>query len=350
MRNRLYVFALGLGIAFAHPAAGQSRPSPDCTSDPSPVFPAPFTDLDAIDRMLPPAVISGERFKNRSYVWIKTDGDGNAPEVPVFAPADAVVTGITYFLQPMNRRDGSVAMVEQYILRLEVSCEVQIRFDHMDRLSPPLAAVAPATPAADTRNAEVRVRVPVAAGDLLAHTAGTIVAHNWDIIVANTTVTRAFANPNRYAAAGDLQWLLRTDCAFDYAPPALRARYYALLVDVAADAESCFVMPDTPGAAAGGWFRAPFDPADQFGDPGWAVAIAALNGQVRVQGPGWHVWVSPGAATWADPRIVTGEHCYEGQGGFAWLRILGDGDSMEVANGDGNCPNVMPGGAVTVFR
>ncbi|MDA1132765.1 MAG: hypothetical protein O2905_06035 [Proteobacteria bacterium] len=350
MRIPLVAVAVGLWIAFAAPAAGQSRPSPDCRSDPAPMFSAPFTDLDAIKQILPPAVISGERFKNRSYVWIRTDADGDAPEVPVFAPTDAVVTGITYFLQPMNRRDGSVAMVDQYILRLEVSCEVQIRFDHMDRLSPPLAAVAPAVPVEDTRNAEVQVRVPVAAGDLLAHTAGTIVAHNWDIIVANSTVTREFANRQRYAVAGDLQWLLRTDCAFDYAPPALRAQYYALLVDVAADADGCFVMPDTPGAVAGGWFRAPFDPADQFGDPGWALAIATTNGQVRVQGPGWHVWVSPDAATWTDPRTVTGEHCYAGQGGYAWLRISADGDRMEVAHGGGGCPRSMPGGAVTVFR
>ena len=79
------------------PAGDRASPAPtseaDCTSDPAPVFSHHYTDLDQVDFINPTIVTSGNWLKNRQYHKVVTDAQNNAPEVPLYAPADAVVRG-----------------------------------------------------------------------------------------------------------------------------------------------------------------------------------------------------------------------------------------------------------------
>ena len=104
-------------------------------------------------------------------------------------------------------------------------------------------------------------------------------------------------------------------------------------------------------AAAGGWFLRPVSEyPPNAGDAGWAMAVGKADGQVRVQGLGWHVWVDAGTGTWREPGDVTGEHCFAGRGNYAWLRLGDGGASIEVARGDGGCPGAMPRSREVFYR
>lgn len=80
----------------------QGRDRQGCASDPSPPLTAPITDLSKIETILPPFVISGDRFKSRSYVSIGRDATGEFYEVPVYAPTDSKLMSITYYVEPMQ--------------------------------------------------------------------------------------------------------------------------------------------------------------------------------------------------------------------------------------------------------
>ena len=134
---------------------GPRGPTAACESNPSPTFTTPFTDMSMIQAILPPAVISGERFKNRSYISIAQDVDGAFFEVPIYAPVDSTLVSITYFAQPGIDANDRQILMELYVLDFQVSCEVHYGFDHVDRLVGAAGAAAPSEPAADTRDAAV---------------------------------------------------------------------------------------------------------------------------------------------------------------------------------------------------
>ncbi len=335
---------------------GRGEGGGGCESNPNPTFTTAFTDLTKIQSILPPIVISAERFKNRSYISIAQDGDGGFFEVPIYAPADSTLKSITYFTQPaLDDRDREILM-ELYVLEFQVSCEVTFGFDHVDRLVGAIADVAPVEPAKDTRDAAVAVNVPVKAGDLIGYTRGTPRAHNWDFVVINqanaSTNANGFANPARYQTQGDLQSLAAGACGYDYFPAEIRSQFYALLDGLTEDAESCFGNPDEPGTVAGGWFAGKLEDREpgQF-DPGWAVAIGTAYDEIRINTLGSSVRIAPGSATYLDPRTVTTEHCYQSSQSreYAYVKLVSPME-LGLALGQGGCPDQMPARFQTYYR
>ena len=327
-------------------------PGTACESNPNPTFTTSFTDLAMIQAILPPAVISGERFKNRSYISIARDAACEFFEVPIYAPVDSTLVNITYFTQPAMDANDRQILMELYILDFQVSCEVHYGFDHVDRLVGAVGAVAPPEPAPDTRDAAVYVTVPVKAGQLIGFTRGTPRARNWDWIVTNQAATNVFANPERYRTEGDLQTLAAGACGYDYFPTAIRSQFYALLFGLTDEAESCFGVPDEPGAIAGGWFDqrlADRDPGDF--NPGWAVAIGTAYDQIRINTIDGSVRIDPGAPTYLDPRTVTSQHCYysDRSGAFAFVELVSPVE-LNLALGNGRCPDQMPNRFQTYYR
>ena len=127
------------------PSVATALPSGEaCTSNPAPVFTHHYTDLDQIDFINPTIVTSGNWLKNRQYHKVVTDAQNNAPEVPVYAPVDAVATGVTYYLGRMVAWHGTSFDLAQYDLRFRVSCELTYGFDHVSRLAEPFALDRPA--------------------------------------------------------------------------------------------------------------------------------------------------------------------------------------------------------------
>ena len=309
----------------------------------------------------PPIVISGNRFKARSYVWIGRDEDDQVYEVPVYAPVDSTLTGITFHLATMTDERGISVDLEQYVLSFEVSCEVSYGYDHISRLAEKYAALSPATASRTTRDAERQVSEPVKAGELIGYTTGTAAAHNWDFVFTNSSRGNEFVNQERYEHTGDLQRLLAGDCPYDYYGELMKIQYYALLSGGPSgriEGESCQVSHDVPGTISGGWFREPFSTETSHPHiPGWALAVGSwAGGQVRINSEETAVWVSPGQPTYADPRGVTTEHCYEHAGRpdepaikFVYLKLVSDTE-IAVVFGEGGCPPQLPEGFQVYYR
>lgn len=339
----------------------QDRDRQGCTSDPSPLLTAPITDLSKIEVILPPFVISGDRFKSRSYVSIGRDANGEFYEVPVYAPIDSKLMSITYYVEPMQNEQGEWLDVEQYSLDFQVSCEVSYGFDHLWRLAEDVAALAPTEPARSTRG-DFRLATPLSmqAGELIGYTTGTIQAHNWDFVFSNSSRRNSFANQERYEYTGDLGNLLIGDCPYDYYDEEVRGAYYALLdgLDAMSEGGGCLRHRDVPGTIAGGWFSEPFVKESVVGpEPGWALAVGTSSDeQVRVNAEGRSLRVNAGQPTYVDPKLVTSEHCYEQRpnptappSAFVYLKLLSDAE-LALAFGDGSCPQQLPAGHQTYHR
>ncbi|MDA1189711.1 MAG: hypothetical protein O2854_08575, partial [Chloroflexi bacterium] len=184
-----------------------------------------YTDLSLIEMINPTIVTSGNWLKNRQYHKIVTDTGNNAPEVPVYAPADAVAIEVTHYLATMMPWTGEPYESSQYDIRFQASCEVFFWFDHLTRLAEPFASLAPAEGVRDTRGAAVSMSVPVEGGQLIGWTTGTDPAHVWDFILTDARQAVVFANQERYEKSGDLQNLLHTACPYDYYGPEMRQEF-----------------------------------------------------------------------------------------------------------------------------
>ena len=335
------------------PTSAEDTGSQGCISDPNPEFTAPITDLGKIDFIIPPMVISGNRFKSRSYVWIGRDQSKQVYEVPVYAPVDSMLTGITFYVEPTRNERGEWVDVEQYSLSFEVSCEVSYGYDHILRLAENIAVGAPTIPAESTRDAALQMSPLVKAGDLIGYTTGTAAAHNWDFVFNNSSKRNEFVNQERYENTGDLQGLVAADCPYDYYSEDMRSEYYALLnggIGGMIEGAGCLISHDQPGTIAGGWFEQPFSRETSHPYiPGWALAVGTwANGDIRINDGETSVWVGPAEPTFVDPKSVTSEHCYEHSGPpdrpsarFVYLLLISDAE-LALAFGDGSCPEQLP--------
>ena len=295
-------------------------------------------------------------------MWIGRDQNNQPHEVPVYAPVDSKLTMVTFYIEPTHNEQGVLVDVEQYSLSFEVSCEVSYEYDHILRLAENIAAVAPSVPAESTRNTGLRQSLSVKAGDLIGYTTGTAGAHNWDFVFNNSSKRNEFANQERYENTGDLGGgVVTSDCPYDYHSEDVRNEYYSLLnggISGTIEGADCLISHDKPGTIAGGWFREPFlRGASHPYIPGWAIAIGTwANGQIRVNDGQTSVWVAPGQPTYADPKTVTSEHCYEHSGRsdqpparYVYLQLLSETE-LAVAFGEGSCPQQLPQGYRTYYR
>ncbi|MDA1226674.1 MAG: hypothetical protein O3A33_01760 [Chloroflexi bacterium] len=332
---------------------------PNCKSDPSPVLTSHITDLNTISNILPPSVISGNWYKNRSYLNIDAEYGTLAPSVPVYAPADSELIGITYYLQPMPDINGDWQDVPQYELRLSISCEVTYGFDHLSELATGVSEYAPEVPANTTRDAEKQVSISVKACDLMGYTTGTIVAHSWDFIFNNTTVQNSFANQERYEKTGDLRVLLYAECPYDYFEGDMGDEYRALFGGSngsAAEAD-CNTSFDVPGSIYGGWFQTPYVDQGEYGRADWGMTIALMpDGYLRINEEQVSVQLGPQDDSFTDPRTVTDEHCFvsaNGTGGLqgwhVFLKMLTP-DTMAATFNEGSCPKSLPDDHTVYYR
>ena len=304
-------------------------------------------------------VPSSNWLKNRSYFRIK-DNPAGAPregyEVPVYAPVDAVLTGITRYVESVTDHQGVVVDQDQFDLEFRVSCEVAFGFDHVAYLVGEAADVQPSVAVRDTRNAQKSVSVSVSAGDLIGYTKGTSGAHTWDFIMQNSTSDIRYANQERYETLGDLQKLRKAACPYDYYDQPLRSQYLALFGGWgggAVGADGCLGSPDVLGTVSGGWFATPFVAGpDQYIANWGAVVVLGADGTVEVNDGRRMIRTRPGDATHAEPATVTGEHCYQHMNRptrFAYLRLVSPME-LAIATGEGSCPATLPVDHTIVYR
>ena len=326
--------------------------TPDCVSNPNPVFTAHFTDVEKITSIIPPMTVSGNRIKGHAYVGIGTDQNNQVYDVPVYAPVDSRLITIGYFVEGEPVPPTEIGEVREYELEFEASCEVVYKYAHIRSLAPRIAAYAPSEPGAYLT---LETPLPVTAGEVVAYTTGTVQAHNWDFLVKNSSKHNQFTNQQRYEQ--ELRHLVSATCAFDYYPAEMRSAYYPLLVgDFTGTIEEpdCLILQEKPGTISGGWFHEPFSATAPFGtSTSWAVSIGMWENVIRVTSGVSHVWTYPEQTTYIDPRTVTSEHCYEHPGlppeRFVYLQLLSSTE-LAVAFGEGGCPLQLPAEYQVYYR
>lgn len=337
-------------------AQGGDGQASGCVSNPNPTFTVAHTDLDKVSFISPMIVPSGNWLKNRSYFVIKNDpSTGDAFNVPVHAPIDMVLTGITRYMESAMDHQGNLLEQDQLDLEFQVSCEVSIGFDHVKTLVGEGAEVTPAEAVWDTRDAQKQVRVEYQAGDLIGYTKGTSVAHTWDFIMESTLSTIQYANQERYETMGDLVRMRQAVCPYDYYEESIRAQYLALFggwAGLMTGATTCLGSPDVLGSIAGGWFGSPYA-GDAFMPADWALAVVhTADDRVEINDASNSVRTDGSHSTHMVPGLVTTEHCYQDYNTPAkhvYLKMLAV-DQVAYAFGQGTCPASFPSDSSIAYR
>ncbi|MBI4177347.1 MAG: hypothetical protein HY516_03175 [Candidatus Aenigmarchaeota archaeon] len=191
-------------------ASPNTQASLNCVNNTNPVFTADVTDTDTIKAVTPP-----RNEKTHSHIWIK-----GGKKVPVYAPVDAKLTAGSKYLE-----GGEL----NYLLFFDVSCEVEVKFDHLEELVPALAKLFPDPPKTDTRT-DYLTSVELKAGDLIGYTTGTPQANNWDFGVYNEAKLNHLNGKAGYA---ELDW--RAGCPYDYFEADKKKFYYSLFASKTGD-------------------------------------------------------------------------------------------------------------------
>lgn len=313
-----------------------------CTieSDPTARFTHPPTDLENISSISPPGSPIGGVIKPHSYIFNVGAPGQRFARVPVYAVADSVLTAISYYETPSGGGE--------YLMFFDVTCEISYKFDHISEVAPKIAAVAPTTPSqgsATTRTAPIEFK----AGEIVAYTVGAGGQGPWDFGAYDLTYVNKFANQERYER-GYMTQSIHTVCPYEYFGEPLRSQMLALL-----GTHGQKILPDIPcytterdviGAAAGAWFDSP---DLQFSDSVFSAALLAGD-FVGITGIGSDLRIAKGEPTWLDPAELTGSHCYSSNNQWSYIEIIGDGNTMKAAGGQGACPNTLPTGATTYYR
>lgn len=314
---------------------------PGCASNTNPIFTKAFTDLSTINALNPIGGIGGGS-PARGYIGVK-----EGMEAPIYAPTDATIRTIIN----VDRGIGK----GEYGVFLTVSCEVEILFDHIDRLSDRLLPYAPKTVTASTRtDGGTEPRIPIKAGELIGFSNGTELARTWDFLVTNYGRKNSYLVPKRW------QWdqAVYGSCPYDYFVEDLRLQYYAKLgkpsnTGLIKATECGNPSHDISGSASGGWFK-----GDNSTDTrGEYLAVAREFDEVMVAyrkdgnafanmqdvqagKPYFNVTDYSPAQYPAD--ITLGESiCYSGNGRWAYIR-LDTATQLSVAMGTGECPTGFP--------
>lgn len=316
-----------------------------CTHDANPTFDA-FTDNDKISVVVPPGSINSGEVKGHSYFRFDETliEDG---QVPIYAPADAhLVTGTWYAETP-----GAAG---EYIMFFQASCEVVYILDHITHPVAKVTALMPATPQSSTQSSNF-ARFPFfRKGELIGYDREYNGGYGGDLGVYNSGVTRQFANQARY----DYAWRsVHSDCPYPYFSDAMEAFFMARLAtnggDIVSGAPCRSAARDVAGALAGAWFANSDASAGHAGDK-MAIGIDIDGTTVDFQtGDGDRFRITDDNATFADPGLVTTEHCYADDTAGIFFFQLADASTLRYYHDAATfvCPAEFPSsGYATYYR
>ncbi len=305
----------------------------NCTSNPTPVFTAEFTDFDNLKQTAPiGAIIAGS--PGRAYVMVKGDAS-NRVMTPLYAPTDAKIISLVF----AKRDPNNPTAPGEYRLELQISCEVTFNFDHMDEVSDKIKPNAPTTPS-DRSNDLKYVSIPVKAGELVGYSNGTDLAGSFDLFLLNSTKTAPHINPNRW------RWeqTVTADCPYNYYTDLLKSKYYSIMR--AHDGRALTSVDcgnpshDVAGTVSGGWFQ------DKSSDTnGNWLEIGNQNGKVEInlRQNGFGVFSIRDYQSKIMPEGIRqgASICYADANKWLYLRLDED-TRLLVVKGTGTCPTAFP--------
>lgn len=296
------------------------------------IFTHEFTDLNLINHLgVIGAINAGS--SGRSYVAVKKSANGTYPFVPVYAPVNSTIVGITY------ARRGGPNTAGEYRLDIKAGCGIEYFFDHIDDVSDKIKELAPKEPADNTRTGAY-VSLPIETGELLGYTDGTPQAHTWDFSVMNMNKENYFINPSRWEWAQNKNAI----CPYDLFVDEIKNRYYealALWDGSKQEIPNCGkASHDVPGTLAGGWFQG--NAKDTQGN---RLVLGGLYSLVeliidRDSGPRFSIR-DYNFKKMPEEITIGNEICYSDGNNFAYLKLLSD-NKMITSIGNGNCPNSFP--------
>ncbi|MBI3413459.1 MAG: hypothetical protein HY051_05270 [Candidatus Aenigmarchaeota archaeon] len=191
--------------------AGGTQTKPDCVSNTNPIFTADVTDTNKIKAVTPP-----RNEKTHSHVWIKDN-----KKVPVYVPVGAKLVAGTKYME-----GGEL----NYLFFFDVSCEIEIKFDHLEEPIKLIGDMFPNPPKIEDTRTDYLPATQFKAGDLIGYTTGTPAAKNWDFGVYSKVKSNHLAGK-----AGYEEMDTRAVCPYDYFTGGKKEFYYSLFVSKTGD-------------------------------------------------------------------------------------------------------------------
>ncbi|KKQ35325.1 MAG: hypothetical protein US52_C0028G0003 [candidate division WS6 bacterium GW2011_GWA2_37_6] len=293
---------------------------------------------------------------NGVLITIDHEYGENPKKMAVYAPQDMRLEFYSYHTYG-NEPPG-------WSLGFAFDENVKMKIDHITEVSQKIMDATTTKPLAnDSSEKYPKTAVEVKAGELIAYTTGTSLAHNWNIYIYEKTNENYFVNLDRYKNSQAGNVYLTAVCPFKYYSGEMQAKYIALMGQSAPgqSADCGNASNDVEGTLAGMWhlnkeeITYNYDgnyanPVSIYANSANEVIIAEVNRK--------NYRIAANSKTYKDPESIIGEHCfslvnkdYGVTSGYAYFKIVSDTEMKMVYKGTGSCPTAFPAsGAKTYYR
>mgnify|MGYP001587355508 CR=1 FL=1 len=312
---------------------GQSN-EVNCVSNPNPVFTHAFTDIAKLTEVSQYGnnALYNPGSQARSYVSVK-EGEST----PVYAPINMTITRIYYsdknysFLEPGFIRP-------EYRINFEISCEVEMAYDHIVSLADKFKEFAPQV-SSPGRNEGVEVSILVKAGEIIGYTSGSFPGRAFDFIMLNKAKLHPHLNRARWVTDNSLY----KDCPYDYFTDELKQQYYNLFVEEQGVRSCGPRVKEVQNTVAGYWFQGE---ATESNGPRFVI----YGSKHFVEWTLIKSSESPVAYRTQDAGFVLPEKITQGKSTcyydgnrnvYLYVKMISN-DKMGLVTGNGNCPSGFP--------
>lgn len=319
----------------------------NCQSKDVAKFDVEFTDLSKINAINPIGGVGGGS-PGRSYIGIL-----KGVEAPIFSPTDAVLENIIYAKRPVDPANSSATNPKgEYGLYFRLSCDVTFLFDHIDKVSDKILAVAPKEPSESSRVNNPPVNLPIKKGELLGYTDGTPQARTFDFLIIDMSKPTTHINPKRW----EWEQAVYAQCPYDFFTPELKEKYYEHIGEVTEKsnrrefirASGCGELShDKLGTISGGWFKGAS--TDTKGDFMAIARPTKLTNRVDIAVKKDGLFGPDSIMHDYSPKVfpedikVGEDVCYydQNEGKWAYVKLISE-TQLGLAKGSGNCPVTFP--------
>jgi hypothetical protein len=330
--------------------------------DAGPVFTEDMFQLDKINNIYPLGQLNGGYEEStglsQATIQLKQDVIDAEDMVTIYAPADMQLHSYAFW---QFGEDPSF-----WTLIFTVSDKITLRIGVVSDVVQKIKDATTDTPLPTSAEFEPSVPVNFSAGDVIAYTAGTTQAHNWDIFVFDAENENQFARQERYTSDVLGMRMVTAVCPWDLYSDEMKQPYYDLLgLSAPGQTNDCGnASRDVTGTLAGQWH---FNPDASTGietsrDGAYTTPFALylnLDSEVVVNvinATGFRLAVDN--PTWIDPAEIIDEHCYELIGsmdrsvqGYLFLQLISSDEMRMSYSATGGCPDSFPeAGSKTYYR
>ena len=273
---------------------------------------------------------------------LKTKAVEGGKEIEVRAPTDMTLEKYAYYKSPNDGQEG-------WVLIFRISPEIELKIDHITSVPKIIVDATTSVPKQTSAEEYVKNKLLFKAGDIIAYTSGTSLAHNWNIYLADTRQTNNFINTERYSVDGAGNKMLRSRCPFDFYQDEMKQKFVDLMgYNKAGQSTNCgSVSKDVAGTLSGMWhFSADTKTGTRTQIDGvYASPLSVFKnsaGEIIIhQVDNRRLDIEPNDKTNKDPKQVTGEHCYQSTSGYAYFKLISP-QEMKFAYSSGSCPQKFP--------